>query len=206
MDIEKGFRSAHPDGKGFPAIDETSSRPMYIYPVIDIHSSASPSTSATASTSSTPSTSRPIMLPYETRPAEPYGDGPIEVLPGVFLGAEESVWHWKAARVSKRIRVFNVAQEVDDPFERSVAHGKGKEKVKLASYPPDSGRPGVEYCHLRWSHGESGLAELPIGVRLDDLFDPAPTRSEREMWGFWDAIRWLEAGRRAGEPILIQYV
>jgi len=104
--------------------------------------------------------------------------------------------------------VLNVAQEVDDPFEEAppINSGNGKARVKVASYPSDNGRPDVEYCHLRWSHGEGGLADLPPSARLSELLHPGEVRSGREMWGFWEAIRWLEAGRRAGEPLLIQYV
>ena len=128
------------------------------------------------------------------------------MLPGVFLGAEQSIWQWDWAGGKSRVRVLNVAQEIEDPFEKPQRNvqGVGEGKVKLSSYPPNLERPGVEYCHLRWSHGESGLAELPIGARLSELLVPEQLLPEGAQWGFWDAVLWLEMGRRAGEPVLIQ--
>ena len=201
MDIDRGFHSALPSGKGFPTMDEDPSS----YSHHHYSSSASSSTSAKRSPSSTPSTTPPT-LSYEPRQAEPYGDGSIEILPGVFLGAEDSVRNRKWTSGRTRVRVLNVAQDIDDPFDRGVCQAKGKEKetVELASYPPSDGMPAVEYCHLRWSHGESGLAELPAGARLSELLDMDGMGSGRKRWRFWEAIRWLETGRRAGEPVLIQ--
>ncbi|WWD08101.1 hypothetical protein V865_006212 [Kwoniella europaea PYCC6329] len=204
------------------------------------YSGSSPTTStstvsddASASTSSTPSTSPPLPTAFtfsmplnnyyqhpSKRQMEPYEDGPIEILPGIFLGAEESVHQFDTyAASSSKVRIINVAQEIDDPFDTTNSSstsmpgwskGKGKQKMELAVYPGDSTgkRPEIEYCHVRWSHGELGLADIPPTAQLSHLIDPPeeevlPTAGEEGIWGFWESIKWMESGRKSGIPILI---
>ncbi|WVW78896.1 hypothetical protein I302_100859 [Kwoniella bestiolae CBS 10118] len=198
-------------------------------------STVSDDASASASTSSTPSTSPPLptaftfAMPlnnYNHHPAkrqmEPYEDGPIEILPGIFLGAEESVFQFDSyAPSSSKVRIINVAQEIDDPFDPSNSNvtpgwsrSKGKQKMKFAMYPASTDgsnqRPEIEYCHVRWSHGELGLADIPDEAELAHLLD-VPDGDLRNLqgtngdgiWGFWETIKWMEGGRRNGIPILI---
>lgn len=135
---------------------------------------------------------------------DPYASGPIELVPGVFLGAEDSVFHWKSyAGSSSRVRILNVAQEIDDPF--TTVKGKGKQKLDVVDYEAVPGRPTVEYAHLSWGHGEGGLADIPNGASLGDIINSRST-TNRDQWGFWDAIQWMEEARLEGTPILIQYV
>ncbi|WVF70441.1 hypothetical protein IAT40_005231 [Kwoniella sp. CBS 6097] len=233
-DADKGARSAVPLSTSFPTIDEVESAGLsalgYALPSTtspsQSHStspttSASTSASGSASTSTTPSTSPPLPtaftfsmpLSLPARQAEPYSDGPVQVLPGIFLGAEESVFRFDVYAAGKsKVRIVNVAQEVDDPFDPSSGsmpgwsmggRGKGKEKMKLAQYPSGHGGPEVEYCHVRWSHGELGLADIPSQADLRDLLDARPPSDAREMWRFWETIRWMEEGRRRGIPVLI---
>jgi hypothetical protein len=160
---------------------------------------SSSSSSPPGSTYTSPST--PPLLEHQE---EPYANGPIELVPGVFLGAEDSVFHWKTyAGSSSRVRILNVAQEIDDPF--TTIKGKGKAKLDVVDYEAVPGRPKVEYAHLSWGHGEGGLADLPDGATLEEIISTCPPTG-REKWGFWDAIQWMEEARRDGTPILIQYV
>ena len=192
------FRSAHPSSKSFAPIDESVDLPAlpfsYQTASPDHTPESSPSTSATASTSSTPSTSPPA-LSYD-RPAVPYEDGPVQILPGIYLGAEESALDlsWVQGNV---VRIMNVAQEIEDPFGC-----RSDDKVKLAEYYSSHGLK-IEYCHLRWSHGEGGLAGLPTGASLVDLIQGKEVW-DAESWGFWDAVGYLEAARKSGVPVLIQ--
>ncbi|OCF42269.1 hypothetical protein I317_03888 [Kwoniella heveanensis CBS 569] len=233
-DADKGARSALPLSTSFPTINEVETANLsalgYALPSTTSPSqslstspttSTSTSTSDSASTSTTPSTSPPLptaftfSLPLSLPPrqAEPYSDGPIEILPGIFLGAEESVFRFDIYAAGRpRVRIVNVAQEVDDPFDPSSrsmpgwsmgGKGKGKEKMKLAQYPSVQGGPEVEYCHVRWSHGEMGLADIPPEADLRELSDGLPPSDTTEMWGFWETIRWMEEGRRSGVPVLI---
>ncbi|OXB37584.1 hypothetical protein J007_02636 [Cryptococcus neoformans] len=158
---------------------------------------------------------------YPFRQTEPYQDGPIEVLPGVWLGAEESVsrWDiWARNTTGNTVRVVNVAQEVEDPFDAGPRRVSGwsrpsglpeeisKRKMKLKTYPAavgDGTRPHVEYCHAKWSHGELGLADLPEGASLRDVLYPRAPENSDGLWRFWEAIRWMEEGRQGGIPILI---
>ena len=129
------------------------------------------------------------------------------MFPGVYLGAEDSVFHWKSyAGSSSRVRILNVAQEIDDPFVSGSGNGKGKEKEKinLADYDATPLRPKVEYAHLLWGHGETGLADIPAGATLDQIIHTRPLSGGETKWGFWEAIQWMEEARREQVPILIQ--
>jgi hypothetical protein len=147
---------------------------------------------------------------FPSKTSEPYEDGPVEVVPGVFLGAETSATdlHWLKG---DRIRILNVAQEIEDPFASlsscRISSIKGKEKIRLADY--DLNEAGttrrIEYCHLKWSHGEADLAQLPTSASLRGFLDGTLTANEdKTTWGLWDAVMWLEAARREGVPVLIQ--
>lgn len=122
------------------------------------------------------------------------------------------------------MRVVNVAQEVEDPFDPGLSRVSGwpapsglpeempRRKLKLKAYPAgavavgDGARPipHVEYCHARWSHGELGLADLPEGACLRDVLYPRAPENNERPWRFWETIRWMEEGRQRGIPILIQ--
>lgn len=185
--------------------------------------SPSTSNSATDSTSSTPSTSPPLLISAQEREftypsllaLEPYAQGPIEIIPGLWLGAEDSVWHFDSwARDKPSVAIVNVAQEIENPFDPNTStdtwdwpsSARGKPKVALSTHQND-GQPYVEYAHLRWSHGEGGLADVPDSATLAELVD-SPTyielgQHDAQQWHFWEAIRWLEVRRRAGIPVLI---
>lgn len=233
----RASQSAYPGNKGsFAAIDERSSgKSQAAGPAPTVHNSSpssslpgmSPSASnssnsATDSTSSTPSTSPPLPgtsdereLSYPSLLAhEPYSDGPIEIIPGVWLGAEDSVFYWSCwARGKKSVGIVNVAQEIENPFDANASmdswdwpsSAKGKPKVALSSHSPEEGQPRVEYAHLRWSHGEGGLADLPDSAQLEDIVSSSTYNGPANVqpWRFWEAIRWLEVRRRAGTPVMI---
>jgi len=139
---------------------------------------------------------RPTIPKAEPHIYEHYIDGPKEIIPGVWLGDQHSPRMWEIwAKNAKRVRIINVAQEIEDPF------GPGSvDKVKLASYEIQ-GRT-VDYCHLRWSHSEQDLADIKGELR--DVFQGDV--DVREGWQLWEALRWLEIGRRRAEPVLIQWV
>ena len=140
----------------------------------------------------------------------PYADGPVELVPGVYLGAEESVYEHHTWASTSRVRILNVAQEVDDPWGAQQTDRKGKGKVFGAFYPADEGekRPEVEYKHLLWGHGESGLAEVDEAMVMSAIIAPDERKADegvmKESWRFWEAIQWIEEGRRKGEHVLIQ--
>lgn len=163
---------------------------------------------------STPSTSPP--LPDPSFENEPYADGPRELIPGVWLGAEDSPFHFDVwAPNSVTVATVNVAQEIENPFDENadmeaIATGwtsfKGKSDLALSTHVADGhGQPNIEYAHLRWSHGESGLSELPSGATLSQILNPDTylDGNVSEKWRFWEAVRWIEAHRRANIPIII---
>ena len=194
-----------PSYKTFPPINEhDAGLPTFGSSYQSSSSDTSPHTSASASTASTPSSSPP--LPSFThalfpRP-EPYQDGPVEIVPNVFLGAEDSATELSWARRFKSIRIINVAQELEDPF--ASPNTRGKRKVAFGQYESVNGYTDIEYCHLRWSHGESGLADLPPGAKLSELMVDPKADLDADSWGIWNAVKWLEEARREGRPVLVQ--
>jgi hypothetical protein len=234
---DQGWRTAYPLGRGtrfhshrgFTAITESSSGTLVDSPLILPSSSSSGRsetdvTNSNDSSGSSPSSSPPPRLPVamgfspagSRKSNEPYSDGPVEVVPLVFLGAEDSIWDekWKVGSSSRiqsnrRVRILNVAQEIDDPFSDLDAARKRSStaqhdsRVRFEEYDQDGYR--VEYGHLRWSHGESGLADLGEDSSLSEILGTHTTpEGSNTKWGFWRAITWMEEARREGVPVLIQ--
>ncbi|KAH7915364.1 phosphatases II [Hygrophoropsis aurantiaca] len=105
-------------------------------------------------------------------PSAPYLDGPIQIMPGVWLGSEENARDWPGL-IERGIKaILNVAKEVTSPFDSVVSRpmrpfvstpnlhsqSNGSESTY---YPPHipSGRPGMHYLKLLWSHGQSDLVQ-----------------------------------------------
>lgn len=120
--------------------------------------------------------------------SQPYADGPVQVVPGVWIGAEESVFQYDIwAGPSSRARVVNVAKEVPNPFDGERTQD-GLD---------------IDYLHLKWGHGQGDLANVPSEGQLGAKQSVGEVREDA---GFWDAIQWMEAGRERAEPVLIQSV
>jgi tyrosine-protein phosphatase MSG5 len=135
----------------------------------------------------------------DSSPSPPYLDGPIEILPNIWLGAEDNVRDWRNL-VTRRIgSILNVAKEVVSPLDiaipaevprtRSTEEGEespgGALHNKGAYYSADStGRPGLHYLKLEWSHGQSDLVHR----------------------GFPEAMAFVDEALDRGEGVLIQYV
>lgn len=106
----------------------------------------------------------------EGSPSVPYSDGPIEILPRIWLGSEDNARDWKCL-IERGIRsILNVAKEVSSPFDTAVAQPRRPfsstpnitrttKSSNSTYYPPHipSGRPGMHYLRLAWSHGQSDL-------------------------------------------------
>ncbi|EMD41809.1 hypothetical protein CERSUDRAFT_110372 [Gelatoporia subvermispora B] len=101
----------------------------------------------------------------------PYLDGPIQILPGVWLGSEDNVRDWKTL-VERGIKsVLNVAKEVSTLFDaaprplrsfKSVPDLNAQASSSDPTYFPahiPSGRPSMHYLRLPWSHGQSDLVQ-----------------------------------------------
>ncbi|KAF9480065.1 hypothetical protein BDN70DRAFT_651182 [Pholiota conissans] len=105
--------------------------------------------------------------------AVPYADGPIQVIPGIWIGSEDNARDWKGL-VERGIRsILNVAKEVASPFDSLQA----TQTLRTAASTPDfrtrrtaadptyypahvpSGRPAMHYLKLQWSHGQQNLVE-----------------------------------------------
>lgn len=131
-------------------------------------------------------------------PSAPYTDGPVEIIPHVWLGSEDNARDWQGL-VSRGIKsILNVAKEVNSPFDSlasnqmlrpfaSTPNLKQKFAEKGDTYYPahgPSGRPAMHYLKLAWSHGQSNLVKE----------------------GFVDAMSFVDAATKRGDGVLIQCV
>ncbi|KAJ1311641.1 hypothetical protein OPQ81_010117 [Rhizoctonia solani] len=135
----------------------------------------------------------------------PYANGPIEILPGIWLGQEENARNWPDL-ASRGIRwVLNVAKEtaVDDRLRirpsastpnlaqpqsaflsrRRPGPPAQTEQLQPRAVPfvPPTGGPALLYIHLPWSHGQSDLVKS----------------------GFPAAMSFVEHAQRKGQGVLI---
>ena len=128
-------------------------------------------------------------------PSVPYIDGPVQIIPGIWIGSEDNACDWKGL-VERGIRsVLNVAKEVTSPFDSlptqpfrhaistpNLRNNKSSEPTYCPPLP--TGRPAMYYLQLQWSHGQQNL--------VND--------------GFQAGIAFADAARNRGEGCLIQYV
>jgi tyrosine-protein phosphatase len=133
----------------------------------------------------------------EGSPSAPYPDGPIQIIPGIWLGSEDNARDWQHL-VKRGIKsILNVAKEVACPLDplvasqplRTVASAPNFQKPSTANdtyYPSNlsTGRPSMHYLKLQWSHGQQDLVDV----------------------GFHDAMTFTDAALQRGEGVLIQYV
>ncbi|KAJ8469140.1 hypothetical protein ONZ45_g16992 [Pleurotus djamor] len=126
-----------------------------------------------------------------------YSDGPIQIIPNVWLGSEENARDWKTLHTLGIKCILNVAKEVSSPFDsvasivprplRPVAStpnlNNSKDESKGTYYPPHvpSGRPDMHYLKMQWSHGQQNLVDE----------------------GFPDAMSFCDAAQDRGEGVLI---
>ena len=127
----------------------------------------------------------------------PYADGPIQVIPGIWIGSEDNARDWKGL-VERGIRsILNVAKEVASPFDTlqssltlrpavSTPDFRHRSHPDPTFYPAHvpSGRPAMHYLKLQWSHGQQDL--------VDD--------------GFRAGMAFADAALARGQGCLIQYV
>jgi tyrosine-protein phosphatase len=128
-------------------------------------------------------------------PSIPYADGPVQIIPGIWLGSEENARDWNGL-IERGIKsVLNVAKEVASPFDAatkslrtvsSTPNFRNSYDQDPTYYPPHiaSGRPPMHYLKLQWSHGQQDLVDN----------------------GFLEAMHFTDAALERSEGILIQSV
>ena len=113
-------------------------------------------------------------------PSVPYVDGPIEILPGIWLGSEDSARDWRGL-IKRGIKsILNVAKEVACPIDASTSRPlrSSVSTSDLSVEPQDSnpiyfpahipsGRPGLHYLKLPWSHGQPDLVNVGLPAAFD---------------------------------------
>jgi len=113
----------------------------------------------------------------------PYANGPIQVIPGIWIGSEDNARDWKGL-VERGIRsILNVAKEVASPFDTlqssqtlrpamSTPDFRHRRNPDSTYYPPHvpSGRPAMHYLKLQWSHGQHDLVQdgFKAGMAFSD--------------------------------------
>lgn len=127
-------------------------------------------------------------------PTAPYSDGPIEILPKIWLGAEDNARDWRGLATRKIGSILNVAKEVSSPFDSLTSPEVSQTpftgpsntpQSQGAYYPADgTGRPALHYLKLEWSHAQSDLVQR----------------------GFPEAMAFVDQSLSRGEGVLIQYV
>ena len=131
----------------------------------------------------------------------PYLDGPIEIMPGIWLGSEDNARDWPGL-VSRRIKaILNVAKEVAGPVDATLTGAPDGILRNFVSTPDlqkpptrptgtywhahtPSGRPAMHYLKLAWSHGQSDLVNV----------------------GFVEGMHFVDDALARNEGVLIQYV
>lgn len=123
----------------------------------------------------------------------PYANGPVQIIPGIWIGSEDNARDWKGL-IERGIKaILNVAKEVSSPFDsapralRSVSSTPNFRKPQQTDstyYPPHlpSGRPGMHYLKLQWSHGQQDLVNN----------------------GFQAAMSFVDEALARGEGVLVQ--
>ena len=126
----------------------------------------------------------------------PYSDGPIEILPNIWLGAEDNTRDWRGLATRKIGSILNVAKEVSSPFDSPTSAGVSQipstdespsntPQSQGVYYPADgTGRPALHYLKMQWSHAQSDLVQR----------------------GFPEAMAFVDQSLARGEGVLIQYV
>jgi tyrosine-protein phosphatase len=126
-------------------------------------------------------------------PTAPYPDGPIEILPKIWLGAEDNTRDWRGLVTRKIGSILNVAKEVASPFDSLTSAEVPSTEEPPSTAPPSqgayypadgTGRPALHYLKLEWSHAQSDLVQR----------------------GFPEAMAFVDQSLARGEGVLIQYV
>lgn len=153
--------------------------------------------SSVISLPTTAASSSALQRKDEGSPTVPYADGPVQIIPSVWLGSEDNTRDWQGL-IQRGIKsILNVAKEVASPFDSAAAahplrsvvstpNLHASQDVDPTYYPPHpaSGRPGMHYLKLQWSHGQQDLVDN----------------------GFQAGIAFTDAAIERGEGVLIQYV
>lgn len=119
-------------------------------------------------------------------PQSPYVDGPVEILPGVWLGNEDNATSWKGLADRGIRAILNVAREVISPFDTAALSrsASGACDARETFYPAHGTRPAMHYLKLSWSHGQPDLVKD----------------------GFTAAMAFVDSALQRGDGVLVQYV
>ena len=138
-----------------------------------LHSKRRPSVISLPNTSTSTHLLRRKGEDGDGSPTVAYADGPIQILPGIWLGSEDNVRDWTGLRERGIRSILNVAKEVQTDFDQTTqplrpfmstpdlnattpAAPTGPDSTYRAAHLP-SGRPAMHYLKLHWSHGQSDL-------------------------------------------------
>ncbi|KAG5644721.1 hypothetical protein DXG03_007850 [Asterophora parasitica] len=144
---------------------------------------------------SLPATANSLIHRKEDGDDAPYVDGPTQIIPGIWLGSEDNARDWQGL-IERGIKsVLNVAKEVASPLDpghisqphlravSSTPNFKNTRNPHSTYHPPNiaTGRPGMHYLKLQWSHGQQDLVDV----------------------GFHAAMAFTDAALQRGEGVLV---
>ncbi|KII93473.1 hypothetical protein PLICRDRAFT_100232 [Plicaturopsis crispa FD-325 SS-3] len=116
-------------------------------------------------------------------PSVPYADGPLQIIPGIWLGSEDNARDWNGLMERGIKAILNVAKEVITVFDSAAPQPRRRfaSTPNLATTATDaastfypahraSGRPGMHYMKLQWSHGQQDLVDqgFPAAISFVD--------------------------------------
>ncbi|KAF8233911.1 hypothetical protein L208DRAFT_1553426, partial [Tricholoma matsutake] len=109
----------------------------------------------------------------EASPTIPYPDGPIQVIPGIWLGSEDNAHDWKSLVECGIRSILNIAEEVASPLDSAVvsqplpaitsAPNFQKSHNSDSTYHPPNlatSRLPMHYLKQQWSHGQQDLIDI----------------------------------------------
>ena len=122
----------------------------------------------------------------------PYFDGPIQILPGIWLGSEENARNLIGLTKRGIYSVLNVAREVNPVFDSLPVQtprpfASAQKSLDASTHYPahaPSGRPAMHYLKLPWSKGQANLVHE----------------------GFVEAMAFVDDALARGDGVLVQYV
>ncbi|KAH9025063.1 hypothetical protein EDB84DRAFT_1505563 [Lactarius hengduanensis] len=161
-----------------------SSSSSLAVPPSDFHLDYTTHEARSRRTSTVSASSMLLRKEEDGSPTAPYPDGPIEILPKIWLGAEDNARDWRGLVTRGIGSVLNVAKEVFSAFDSLTPEVQRTNELPGGAtyYPADgTGRPGLHYLKLQWSHGQSDLVKR----------------------GFPEAMAFVDQSLARGEGVLI---
>lgn len=149
---------------------------------------------------------------------EPYRHGPVQVLPGIWLGCEENAKDWESLKRCGIGSVLNVAKEIVDLYGSESA---ADEDQSVALAPPSRVRPSISTPNLQLGKLRTDIRSRSFPLGPEATLLPADTSTGRPelhylhlSWshgqadlvenGFSQAMQFCDEAIKRGKGVLVQ--